>query len=396
MQSCKGTIVYLGGFELPDKNAAAHRVINNAKIFSALGYKVVFCGINKDLDWNNGLHREDVHGFDSYPIAYPKTNRQWIARLLFVSQYIQLLNKTEDVKFIIGYNLHALPLKKILRYAKKHRIKVIVDCTEWYDNTFSLNPIKLVKFIDTNLSMRIYQKKADGLIAISQFLNNYYATTIKNRIIVPPLIDVKSSIWENTNNDCEENAVDKFKFIYAGSPGGTKDKLDQIIRCFCQLGDKFDYLFTIVGITEKEYLKIYKSQGDELQQLGKRILFKGRVSHKDSITALKNSDCCIFVRDRSRKNMAGFPTKFVECYTSGVCIIANEVSDIKSYFPNDGQSILVRDCTDECIIFAQKQVLQKELITLRRERRNGILNNAFDYTKWENVFKEFFNSLERS
>lgn len=26
-----GTIVYIGGFEMPDKNAAAHRVLNNAK-----------------------------------------------------------------------------------------------------------------------------------------------------------------------------------------------------------------------------------------------------------------------------------------------------------------------------------------------------------------------------
>ena len=395
MQDCKGTIVYLGGFELPDKNAAAHRVINNAKIFSALGYKVVFCGVNKDLLWNSDLQREDVYGFESYPIAYPKTSKQWITRLLFVSQYIQLLNKIEDVKFIIGYNLHALPLKRVLRYAKKKRIKVIVDCTEWYDNTFSLNPIKLVKFIDTNLCMRIYQKKADGLIAISQLLNNYYASTIKNRIIVPPLIDVKSSIWENSENAYKINPVDKFQFIYAGSPGGTKDKLDQIIRCFCKLGDEYDYLFTIFGITEKEYLKIYNSQGDELRQLGKRILFKGRVSHEESIMALKHSDCCIFVRDCSRKNMAGFPTKFVEYYTSGVCIIANEVSDIKSYFPYDGQSILVKDCTDECIVFAQKQVLQKELIALRRERRNGLFNNPFDYRSWKTVFEGFLEKLEK-
>ena len=26
----KGTVLYVGGFELPDKNAAAHRVVNNA------------------------------------------------------------------------------------------------------------------------------------------------------------------------------------------------------------------------------------------------------------------------------------------------------------------------------------------------------------------------------
>ena len=38
----KGSIIYIGGFELPDKNAAAHRVLNNAKIIRELGYEVFF------------------------------------------------------------------------------------------------------------------------------------------------------------------------------------------------------------------------------------------------------------------------------------------------------------------------------------------------------------------
>ena len=39
-----GTILYVGNFELPDKNAAAHRVVNNAKIFRELGYRVALLG----------------------------------------------------------------------------------------------------------------------------------------------------------------------------------------------------------------------------------------------------------------------------------------------------------------------------------------------------------------
>ena len=32
MPEDKGTVLYVGGFELPDRNPAAHRVINNSKI----------------------------------------------------------------------------------------------------------------------------------------------------------------------------------------------------------------------------------------------------------------------------------------------------------------------------------------------------------------------------
>ena len=37
-----GTVIYVGNFEMPDKNAAAHRVLNNAKIFKELEYRVCF------------------------------------------------------------------------------------------------------------------------------------------------------------------------------------------------------------------------------------------------------------------------------------------------------------------------------------------------------------------
>jgi len=41
-------IIYYGPFQLPDKNAAAHRVINNAKLLRELGYETVFLGCNGD------------------------------------------------------------------------------------------------------------------------------------------------------------------------------------------------------------------------------------------------------------------------------------------------------------------------------------------------------------
>ena len=47
MKNEKKTILYLGGFLLPDKNAAAHRVVNNSKIFEALNYNVILIGYDK-------------------------------------------------------------------------------------------------------------------------------------------------------------------------------------------------------------------------------------------------------------------------------------------------------------------------------------------------------------
>ena len=51
----KGTIVYYGNFELPDKGASAHRVVNNGKIFQELGYRAVFLGTNQTSDYFEGI-----------------------------------------------------------------------------------------------------------------------------------------------------------------------------------------------------------------------------------------------------------------------------------------------------------------------------------------------------
>ena len=49
MNGTTKTIIYIGNFELPNKNAAAQRVIANGKIFRDLGYKVVYIGISKEI-----------------------------------------------------------------------------------------------------------------------------------------------------------------------------------------------------------------------------------------------------------------------------------------------------------------------------------------------------------
>ena len=44
----KGKVLYIGGFELPDKNAAAQRVLSVGKALREIGYKVFYLGITHD------------------------------------------------------------------------------------------------------------------------------------------------------------------------------------------------------------------------------------------------------------------------------------------------------------------------------------------------------------
>ena len=78
----KKKILYIGGFELPDKNAAAHRVIANAKVLREMGFEVSFIGISKDIMGAPSI----VEGFESTPIPYPCGKIEWIHQIsTFVS-----------------------------------------------------------------------------------------------------------------------------------------------------------------------------------------------------------------------------------------------------------------------------------------------------------------------
>ncbi len=376
----KGTILYLGGFELPDRNAAAHRVLNNAKALRDIGYNVVFCGVDKSIteSFNEPIN---VMGFNSFAQIYPASTKQWIKQMWDITHYLKVSSKYSDIKYIICYNLHAVPLAKILGFAKKNNIKVICDCTEWYDNKLALNPIKFIKFVDTQFCMRFLQKKCDGMIAISTYLENYYKKHIDNIIVVPPLVDVTEEKWQQS---ADQNEKDKITFVYSGQPGDTKDKIGQIVESFLHTEKTEFCKFKVVGITEEDFYKTYPSFAQRKEQISAFVEFCGRVSHVQSILELKKADYSIFIRDRSRKNMAGFPTKFVESYTSGVNVIANEISDIKKYFPEGIGSILI----DNNDVDSIKSAIDKALECSVQGKRDCAYN-PFDFREWKKVFEEF-------
>ncbi len=367
MPEYKGTVLYVGGFELPDRNPAAHRVLNNAKIFKELGYKVVFCGIDKEIDCIPES-AELISGFESYPIPYPKSAMQWIKQMLSVSYYDRLISKYDDIKFIVGYNLHAIPLARLLKIAKKKGLKVVADCTEWYENKFSLNPIKLVKCVDTFLCMRHFQKKCDGMIAISSFLADYYKKHIKNTIVLPPLVDLEDEKYINNKNENETPIL-----VYSGSPSASKEALGDVVKVLNKLDD-LAFKLKVVGVTREGFKEIYNVEPDD-----EKIEFLGRVSHKEALEAVKSGDYSLIIRPISRVTMAGFPTKFAEAISCGTAVIANDISDLAEYLKNNKNGYLIK----------LKNIEQELMEILSKKEIPLVEKEIFDYHNYILKIKEF-------
>lgn len=347
----KGTIIYYGGFALPDKNAAANRVVSNGKLFDSLGYSTIFLGACYDAEIS-GMWQVSENMFEE---MHPVTSAEWIKQILSFSNLKKLAEECKNLKMVLLYNVPFITLVLVKKYFSEKGVLVVYDCTEWTQHTEGSFLKKAFKFVDEYFIRKSTHKIADKMIVISDFMERAYERNEKI-LKLPPLVDICDEIWHQATQ--EKN--DEFTFCFAGFPDGNKDSLDKVVEAFQRI-DRDDIKLNTVGITRGEFNSLYP-QVEIKRQSEKQICFLGKKTHKETIKEVLNCDCYIFIRPSDRRNNAGFPTKFVESYTCGVPIITTDVSDIREYIQYSENSVLLKDDTVESIQNAMLGVLQNKTI----------------------------------
>lgn len=362
-------LLYIGGFEMPDKNAAAQRVLSIAKALRESGYDTLFYGITQSGDMEG-----EVDGFRYEACPHPKETKDWFKYALGNGIVDYVRQTAPDYVFL--YNYPAIAQERVIRYCRKHRIKTVGDITEWY------RPTSLAKCVDTCLRMKISNKHLDGVIAISRYLFNYYSG--QHLTLLPPMVDKTESKW---SIQPEERQDEKIHLVYIGT-GSIKDRLDKIIKGIMQSGaDK--YHLDVIGITEQQFEKIYQLEANFSNM---DVIFHGRLPHREALKYLMSADFQIFFRDYIRVNNAGFPTKFVESMSAGIPVITNRISNIEDYVRNGENSFMIEHPKESEIC----EVL-KHVSTFSREEIENIkskcLKEEFDYRNYVRQLKMFIKGL---
>jgi len=349
----KNTIIYYGGFTLPDKSAAANRVVSNGKIFEKLGYKTIFIGAAPSDESFDGLRKVD--GYENmYEHAHPKSTKQWLKHMLSVEHIESVIGNSENVCKIILYNVPMFTLIKAKKVFSKRNIEVCYDCTEWTKDTDGSFPKRLFKAFDEILISNFAHKVADGVIAISSMMEKKYKKA-KKLVVIPPLVDINDEIWHQK----PENHEGIFEFCFAGIPDGKKESLDKVVEAFCNINKKNTHL-RIIGITENDFNNIYPDCFIP-KNVRNKITFMGRLSHSETIRYVLGCDCYIFIRRSDKRNNAGFPTKFAESFTCGVPIITTDVSDVGKYIIKNNRGSLLKDMTSENISEAMLYQIENKI-----------------------------------
>lgn len=369
-------ILYIGGFEMPDKNAAAIRVMNNALLFKECNFETYMLGVHKEkqIDKKTGVFK----GVFYETIMYPKTFAQWFHYLTVFSSFDIVDRIKPDI--IILYDFPGLAILRWRYYCKKKRIKVIGDVTEWYMPTGNVI-VKSLRGLDTGIRMRYAYHKLDGMLTISRFLYNYYCES--KRMLLPPLMDKEA---KRSSNYIYQ---DKLTLVYAGSGGKNKDRLDYIVEAI-NLLDNPKLSFKIIGIDKEKYNQMYDKPFVDKWGC---IVFLGKLDHENTIKEIINSHFQIFVRPVNRVTTAGFPSKLVESFGLGVPVITNNTSNIAEYVINGVNSFLVNSIIPEDIKTLLERILQmswEELMDIQKRCKN---DTSFEFQSYVDEMRVFINNI---
>lgn len=366
----KGTIIYYGGFSLPDKNASANRVVSNGKLFTSLGYEVVFLGACYDEEFSGMRQLSE----NMYEEPHASTSAEWIKQILWFSNLKKLADDYENLKMILLYNVPFITLVLAKLYFSERGVTVAYDCTEWTQFTEGSFLKKAFKYVDEFFVRNFTHRVADKTIVISKMMEDKYRTK-KKLLRLPPLVDVNDEIWHQKTDE----KADGFVFCFAGFPGGNKEYLDKVVEAFIQL-DMNNVTLKIIGVAENEFEKIYP---DTKIANNEGIHFIGRVSHSEAIKNVSNCDCYIFIRPSDRRNNAGFPTKFAESFTCGVPIITTDVSDIGGYLSLSQDSVMIENTDVKSISDAILRVIKNN------KGKDYVINKSFHYEQYKNQTREW-------
>ena len=382
----KRTIVYFGNTCYPDKDASAQRTIGNGKALRELGYDVIFVGCKEGEKRDILDTCEQFCGFNVYYYEEPKSLHQWKDYLIGFEPLKKILVKNK-AEAVVLYNHPSISTKRILSFCHKKGIKVYADCTEWYDpKGFSFHTA--IKKADTWYRMKHVNRRLDGIIAISSFLQNYYRNKGCETICVPPLIDLKDTKWRALEPVSEQS--NKIKLVYVGSPGaGTKDKLGLILIALNDVKSKqpeIDFSIDIIGIDAGQFQVVFKEDPSKYDF----VTFHGRMPNIEALGFLKRADYTIFLRDNNLICTAGFPTKFSESIACGTPVLTNITSDLGAYLLDgkNGFTLDISSLSDLGESICNALSVSREQINNMKEWCRK--ERTFDYHSFVDEFSKMF------
>ncbi|NQX59451.1 glycosyltransferase [Paenibacillus qinlingensis] len=403
----KKTVLYIGNFSFPLGNAAGKRVYANGKLLKDIGYDVVFVGMSKEFISLKPLEetKKKFDEFAYYDFPYPNKIFDWLNYGKLFSELTRFLANEkilDEIGLVIYYGSPSLSLfiTKLIKFFRKQNIKVIADCVDWL-TTKTNNPLfDIVKWADNTYQKAYVNKKANGIIAISSYLSDYYGKNDCMTVIIPPLSPVEYCILDQKSINNNVTILS-----YAGLPfrkgqlvkdlSKLKDRIDKTVILLHQAKiEGCEFIFNVYGFTKSEYLIAIPNHKKYIDELADNIVFHGHKSNEEVVKNIIKSDFTILIRDVNRDTTAGFPTKISESISCGTPVITTRTSDLGEYIIEGENGFFINNTDEmEYAVSDIKKILCMNQVEIKVMEKKCLDSKIFYYKNYVNKLAEFISKV---
>lgn len=397
---CEGdyrdAIVYVGNFDRPEMNAAGKRVYGNALILRDLGYKVVLVGKSKEDNPEKCYTSEICEGI-TY-VSFPNIGMLRATKYItWFHNYLKRNRIHPICYFRYGSPTLAIFDWQLLKSARKGNIPVVADVVDWLSADGGSFIFNIIKTVDTWLEKAWLNKKSDGIVVISRYLEKYYKKSVKHVTVIPPVVEKYQKP--------QYSGSDKTVLVYAGAPfrkgievkdvHKIKDRLDLTVQYVAEAVESgANLVFKIYGVTHDEYTTAFPKHKPIVESYGDNIQFFGRVPMKAVQEEVNRADFTILLREKTRATMAGFPTKVVESMSCGTPVITTSTTDLPLYINNGVNGFFVDIDNKENALRDLALVYKLSSNEKDALKENCFETKAFEYNVFKDQVKEFLKSLD--
>ena len=344
-------IAYLGNFPFPEGRASSRRVYGVASALVEAGYDVVVLSEDAEAKAPAILFDQEGKGRLSYlglservPKDAPVTRKAYQYLIVAGKRKVRWLDEQPDKPaYVIYYGSASSYMFRLLAWCRKNKVPLIVDICEWRDASHTVGGGRLSPFnISDKFCMRFLIPRANGVIAGSSFLEDFYLRKNTHVIRIPIVLDTARIIAKQGPTD---RGKEQLTLAYTGNPGkGSKDLLNNVLEAlFRIITEGKDVSFIMAGPSDQDILYYPALQTRSLSSLPPWIKALGWQPADIAIEIVRKADFMPLLRPMNRTSAAGSPTKFFESMAVGTPVICNLTSDLGLYLHDGVEGLVCRD-----------------------------------------------------
>lgn len=373
-------IITTGWF--PEGEAGSVRLMMVGRTLVAGGYDVtVLCRgkLNDDgnvsgieyISFRNLDGSKIVAGFDYYRFPFK------------VKRYLR--KNRNNIHAIYIYNAHIEVFKYCKQFCKKNGIELIHDCVEWYSPENYPEGEKNAAYKTKNKINTEIIDPSFKIIAISKYLEEYFASKGIETLRLPILCDHTEREQPKIKNG------DDLTVFYGGFPG-RKDNIGNILAAALLLTEEERAKLRIVWVGPTKQYLVEKAgySADTIDRCASFLEIKGKMPRPELLQLMESADFALLVRDAElRYAKAGFPSKVVEALANATPMLCNLSSDLDEYLVDGYNAILSRDHMPEALAEALRRAL-----ALTAEEKNMMSRNALETARSKLDYRLYVDELK--